>query len=216
MENIFHRQSHSMEPNVMKSSSSGREPLRQRSMNSQPRSSSGKDAIAKFPLQQRSTNAMPSSREQFSQKPSSSSSHRSSKSSSSSRSEPVEIVERRKRSDGEGYTYHRYTRGKMLGKGGFAKVYLCTAMDTERQYAVKIVPKANLTKQRARQKVSFLIFMISYFFLMHYTDVPISFSCKQKSRFIDLSSILTFVNSSTFSKITIIATSCWSYVRTKV
>lgn len=161
MENIFHRQSHSLEPNVMKSSSSGREPLRQRSMNSQPRSSSGKDAIAKFPLQQRSTNAMPSSREQFSQKPSSSSSHRSSKSSSSSRSEPVEIVERRKRSDGEGYTYHRYTRGKMLGKGGFAKVYLCTAMDTERQYAVKIVPKANLTKQRARQKVSSLIFVLS-------------------------------------------------------
>jgi serine/threonine protein kinase len=44
-------------------------------------------------------------------------------------------------------------RGKMLGKGGFAKVYLCTSLDTNRAYAVKVVPKANLVKSRARQKV---------------------------------------------------------------
>ena len=44
--------------------------------------------------------------------------------------------------------------GEMLGKGGFAKVYMCTSMDTNRTYAVKIVPKANLKKTRARQKVN--------------------------------------------------------------
>lgn len=70
--------------------------------------------------------------------------------------EPVEIEELRKKPSGEGYTVHRYLRGKMLGKGGFAKVYLCTSLDTNRSYAVKIVPKANLVKSRARQKVCLL------------------------------------------------------------
>jgi hypothetical protein len=65
----------------------------------------------------------------------------------------VTIEEKRKRADGNGYSTHRYTRGRLLGKGGFAKVYLCTAMDTGKNYAVKVVPKANLVKARARQKV---------------------------------------------------------------
>jgi hypothetical protein len=66
----------------------------------------------------------------------------------------IVIEEKRRRQNGaDGYTYHRYLRGRMLGKGGFAKVYLCTALDTGKNYAVKIVPKANLVKTRARQKV---------------------------------------------------------------
>ena len=68
-------------------------------------------------------------------------------------SEPVEIEELRRKPNGEGHTVHRYLRGKMLGKGGFAKVYMCESLDTNRMYAVKIVPKANLVKTRARQKV---------------------------------------------------------------
>jgi len=65
----------------------------------------------------------------------------------------VEIEELRRSPDGNGYTVHHYIRGKLLGKGGFAKVYLCTSLDNNRSYAVKIVPKANLVKARARQKV---------------------------------------------------------------
>ncbi|KAL3913990.1 MAG: hypothetical protein SGILL_006274 [Bacillariaceae sp.] len=65
----------------------------------------------------------------------------------------VVIEEKRRRVNGDGYTYHRYLRGRLLGKGGFAKVYLCTALDTNKAYAIKIVPKANLTKARARQKL---------------------------------------------------------------
>lgn len=65
----------------------------------------------------------------------------------------VIIEEHRRKINGEGYTVHRYLRGKMLGKGGFAKVYLCTALDTQKAYAIKIVPKSNLVKARALQKV---------------------------------------------------------------
>ena len=64
------------------------------------------------------------------------------------------IVEHRKRPNGDGYTVHQYLRGKLLGKGGFAKVYQVTSLDTNKIYAAKIVPKANLVKNRARQKVS--------------------------------------------------------------
>lgn len=67
--------------------------------------------------------------------------------------ENVIIEEKRRRVNGEGYTVHRYLRGRLLGRGGFAKVYLCTALDTSKNYAVKIVTKANLVKARARQKV---------------------------------------------------------------
>jgi hypothetical protein len=38
--------------------------------------------------------------------------------------EEVIIEEKRRRIKGqEGYTIHKYRRGKLLGKGGFAKVY---------------------------------------------------------------------------------------------
>jgi len=66
--------------------------------------------------------------------------------------EMVTIEEVRRCSDGS-QTVHKYLRGKMLGKGGFAKVYWCTSLDTQKPYAIKIVPKANLVKSRARQKL---------------------------------------------------------------
>ena len=47
----------------------------------------------------------------------------------------------------------RYMRGKILGKGGFAKCYEATDLDTREVWAVKIVAKASLVKQRAKVKL---------------------------------------------------------------
>lgn len=41
----------------------------------------------------------------------------------------------------------------MLGKGGFAKVFEITNVETKKSLAGKIIQKNSLTKNRARQKV---------------------------------------------------------------
>ncbi|GMH69666.1 hypothetical protein TrLO_g11246 [Triparma laevis f. longispina] len=81
-------------------------------------------------------------------------------SSSSSRSkdkhgnvEIVEITETRRDPSTGATSSHKYHKGRMLGKGGFAKVYHATSVDSNKTYAIKIVPKANLVKSRARQKL---------------------------------------------------------------
>lgn len=43
--------------------------------------------------------------------------------------------------------------GKFLGKGGFAKCYEVTEMQTKKVFAAKVVVKASLTKSRAKQKL---------------------------------------------------------------
>ncbi|CAG9334258.1 unnamed protein product [Blepharisma stoltei] len=50
-------------------------------------------------------------------------------------------------------TISRYTKGRFLGKGGFARVYEFINLDTKRIFAAKIVKKATLIKARARQKL---------------------------------------------------------------
>ncbi len=47
----------------------------------------------------------------------------------------------------------RYAKGKVLGKGGFAKCYEVTNLETKQIIAAKIIPKSSLTKSRARQKL---------------------------------------------------------------
>ena len=47
----------------------------------------------------------------------------------------------------------RYARGKILGKGGFAKCYEITNLENKKLFAAKIIPKNSLTKNRARQKL---------------------------------------------------------------
>lgn len=47
----------------------------------------------------------------------------------------------------------KYLKGKFLGKGGFAKCYEFTSMETGKIMAAKIIPKATLKKSRHRQKL---------------------------------------------------------------
>ncbi|KYQ90116.1 putative protein serine/threonine kinase [Tieghemostelium lacteum] len=46
-----------------------------------------------------------------------------------------------------------YKQGEFLGKGGFAKCYLMTEIETNKVYAAKIIPKSSLVKSRARAKL---------------------------------------------------------------
>jgi polo-like kinase 1 len=47
----------------------------------------------------------------------------------------------------------KYVKGRLLGKGGFAKCYEFTCCDTKRIYAAKVVTKSSLVKSRAKQKL---------------------------------------------------------------
>ena len=47
----------------------------------------------------------------------------------------------------------QYSKGRFLGKGGFARCHEFTSLETRKLTAAKIVPKASLTKSRAKQKL---------------------------------------------------------------
>lgn len=51
-------------------------------------------------------------------------------------------------------TKKRYLRGRFLGRGGFAKCYEITDMDTREDFAVKVVPKSMLLKPHLKEKMS--------------------------------------------------------------
>lgn len=51
-------------------------------------------------------------------------------------------------------TKKRYQKGRFLGKGGFAKCYELTDVDTKQIYAGKVVAKAQLTKPHQREKLT--------------------------------------------------------------
>uniref|UniRef100_A0A8C2WIN9 Serine/threonine-protein kinase PLK n=1 Tax=Cyclopterus lumpus TaxID=8103 RepID=A0A8C2WIN9_CYCLU len=46
-----------------------------------------------------------------------------------------------------------YCRGKVLGKGGFAKCYELTDLSTSKVYAAKIIPHARVSKPHQREKI---------------------------------------------------------------
>ena len=84
------------------------------------------------------------------------------------------IVEKRTDTEGNILEY-RYAKGKLLGKGGFAKCYVGTSLQSRTNYAIKLVTKASLVKARAKQKVCHTYFTLFisividlFFFYNHY------------------------------------------------
>lgn len=47
----------------------------------------------------------------------------------------------------------KYSKGKALGRGGFAKCYEVTNLETKKVLAAKIIAKNSLSRSRAKQKV---------------------------------------------------------------
>ncbi|KRX07090.1 Protein kinase-like domain [Pseudocohnilembus persalinus] len=67
-------------------------------------------------------------------------------------SKPIIIEEKIQQVRGEAKIF-KYQKGKLLGKGGFAKCYEFIKLDTKKLMAAKIIPKSTLTKSRAKQKL---------------------------------------------------------------
>ena len=64
----------------------------------------------------------------------------------------VIIEEKIVRTNGE-IAIRQYSKGRFLGKGGFARCHEFTSLESRKLTAAKIVPKASLTKSRAKQKL---------------------------------------------------------------
>ena len=47
----------------------------------------------------------------------------------------------------------KYSKGKALGRGGFAKCYEVTNLENRKVLAAKIIAKSSLNRSRAKQKV---------------------------------------------------------------
>ncbi|GAM20060.1 hypothetical protein SAMD00019534_032350 [Acytostelium subglobosum LB1] len=65
----------------------------------------------------------------------------------------VNIIVREPIKTSQGIIYKEYHQGEFLGKGGFARCYTMTDLETKRVYAAKIVPKSALQKPRPRSKL---------------------------------------------------------------
>jgi len=67
--------------------------------------------------------------------------------------EMATFVEHTKKDSKGNLITKRYQRGDLLGKGGFAKCYQVTDVDSREQLACKVIAKASLTKARHKQKL---------------------------------------------------------------
>ncbi|XP_028283674.1 serine/threonine-protein kinase PLK3 [Parambassis ranga] len=51
-------------------------------------------------------------------------------------------------------TGRTYSKGKLLGKGGFARCYEMTDLTTNKMYAVKVIPQSRVSKPHQRDKIT--------------------------------------------------------------
>ncbi|CAG5896726.1 unnamed protein product [Menidia menidia] len=59
-------------------------------------------------------------------------------------------------------TGRSYSKGKLLGKGGFARCYEMTDLSNNKMYAVKVIPQSRVSKPHQRDKVSLISFWGSW------------------------------------------------------
>ena len=64
-----------------------------------------------------------------------------------------EEIEERIPKPGGGETVKKYLKGKLLGKGGFAKCYELRCLNNKKVFAVKIIDKASMTKSSTKSKL---------------------------------------------------------------
>jgi polo-like kinase 1 len=64
--------------------------------------------------------------------------------------EPQVIVEEKVVKFNGDICVKKYVKGRFLGKGGFAKCYEFTNLETKRVSAAKVIAKTSLTKSRAK------------------------------------------------------------------
>jgi polo-like kinase 1 len=60
------------------------------------------------------------------------------------------IVEERYKLPGGEVGVRRYSKGKFLGKGGFAKCYGFLNKETNYNHAAKVIQKSSITRSRAK------------------------------------------------------------------
>ena len=70
-----------------------------------------------------------------------------------SRQDDPQVIEEKIIKGNNEIIFKRWTKGRLLGKGGFASVYEVFPMDAKQVSAVKIMYKSALSKPRAKQKL---------------------------------------------------------------
>ncbi len=77
---------------------------------------------------------------------------------------------------------NRYMKGKFLGKGGFARCYELTEMQSKEVYAGKIVSKQLLTKQHQKEKVKNFLFALCVCVIINIVTKKKLFLCSDDTR----------------------------------
>ena len=65
----------------------------------------------------------------------------------------VKVIEEKIKGIGDEIKIRKYTKGKFLGKGGFAHCYEFICQDNGKIFAAKIINKENIKSQSSRQKL---------------------------------------------------------------
>ena len=76
----------------------------------------------------------------------------------------------------------KYYKGRLLGKGGFAKCYEFKCSENNKVFAAKVVAKSGLVKSRAKQKLISEIKFINHYIILK--SSPLSIISKIPKMFI--------------------------------